>query len=91
MFGYRAQSACVAVVLNAVELLEAFSNESFGNFFGGIDCACLTKHLRERFGALTILIEQDVSEFAYVFSRLEHEENGESELPLLKICTQRFA
>ena len=91
MLGYRAPSACVPVVLNAVELLEAFSNESFGNFFGSLNRACLAKHLGESLGAFTIFIEKDLTEFAHIFSRLEHEEDGKSELSLLKIGAQRFA
>ena len=91
MFGDRAQSACVPVVLNAGELLEAFSNESFGNFFGGLNRACLAKHLGESLGAFTIFIEKDLAKFAHVFSRVEHEEDGEGEFSLLEIRAQRFA
>ena len=87
----RAQSACVAVVLNAVQLLEAFSNESLGNLFSGIDRACLAKHLGEGLGAFAILVEKDLAQFAHVFAGLEHEEDRESELPLLKIRAQRFS
>ena len=69
----RAQAACVAVVLNSVELFDGFGDEPVGYRLGIIDRSRLLKNGSERGCASGLIIEQHVAQGGDIFSGLEHQ------------------
>jgi len=67
-----AQAACVAVILNSVELFNGFGDESVGYRLRILDRSRLVKNASEGRCAAGLIIEQHVAQGADIFSRLEH-------------------